>query len=290
MTISTDHALVSADWLFEHHQRADVVIMDATWTLPAQQRDPKTEFWESHLPGAQYVDIDAIADHATSLPHMLPSGEVFEGFGRQFGISHDTHVVIYDSNQFMASARLWWTFRVFGHDKVSVLNGGKWAWLKAQYPLESGAIKSRPLGTFKTQRRDHLVVRREDVLRTLEAASSQLVDARPKDRFEGSAPEPRPGLRSGHIPGSRSLFFKQLLEEETPTFLSADNLETVFRTAGVNTDPQKPIIATCGSGVTAAVIALGLFQLGHQGVAIYDGSWSEWGLEKALPIATGAAL
>ncbi len=287
MTMGPSNALVTADWLFDHHQRSDVVILDATWTLPAQERDPEDEFKAGHLPGAQYFDIDTIADHETSLPHMLPSEDVFEGFARRFGISDETHVVIYDSNQLMASARVWWTFRVFGHDKVSVLDGGKWAWLKALYPVESGAFKRRPEGTFKSQRQDHLVVQRDELLRTVREDGSQLVDARPKDRFEGRVPEPRPGLRSGHIPGSRTLFFKALFEKETPTLLPATSLETVFLSAGV--DPLKPIIATCGSGVTAAVIALGLYQLGHERVAIYDGSWSEWGREEALPIATGAA-
>lgn len=287
MIMNSISSLVTSEWLFDHHQRSDVVILDATWTLPAQQRDSQRDFKQSHLPGAQFFDIDAIADHNTSLPHMLPSTEMFSLCARQLGISSDTHVVVYDSNQFMASARVWWTFRVFGHEKVSVLNGGMWAWLEGDYPLESGAKLPRALGTLKAERQDHLVVTKDQLITKMGSPSHQLVDARPLDRFKGIAPEPRPGLRSGHIPGSRSLFFKALLDQESPTLLPVKTLERVFEGAGI--DPQRPVTASCGSGVTAAVIALGLYQLGQDKVAIYDGSWSEWGLDDALPIITEAA-
>ena len=278
--MNTENPLVSPEWLLEHLGDPDIVVLDATFFLPNQGRDAGREYLESHLPGAHFFDIDAIADHSTILPHMLPSAEFFAESAGRLGIGQRAHVVAYDNNSFMASARAWWTFRVFGHGRVAVLDGGLARWKALGLPLESGGVETTPQKFSATFHPG--LVRGLDEMRVLSGdTSAQILDARSPGRYAGSEPEPRAGLRSGHIPGSRNLFFKRLIDEQTQCLKSNTELEREFHEAGI--DPHRPVIATCGTGVTASVLALGLYCLGNPYAAVYDGSWTEWGGREDTP-------
>lgn len=276
--------LVTAAWLAEHLDDPRVKVLDGTYHLPTAKRDGNAEFLERHIPGAVRFDIDAVCDPDDPLPHMIPSPALFAEKAGALGISNDDAVVVYDVYGLQSAARTWWMFRLFGHDRVAVLDGGLPAWIGEGRPLAEGPATPTP-ATFKTRFRPELVRRREDLLANIGTGAEQVADARSAGRFTGSEPEPRAGMRSGHIPGSRSLPFTELLDPKTKTVLPAEGLRAAFKQAGI--DPSKPTVASCGSGVTACVIALAAHRLGHSGVAVYDGSWSEWGGRADTPIDTG---
>lgn len=280
-------ALVTTAWLADHLDDPNVVVLDGTYHLPTAGRDAETEFPQGHIPGAQRFDIDKVCDPDDPLPHMIPSPETFAAAAAALGISKDTMVVAYDVYGLQSAARTWWMFRLFGHDKVAVLDGGMPKWVAEGRALETGAATPREAGTFVAAFRPELVRSRDDVRSAIGDAGVQIVDARAAGRFTGDEPEPRPGMRSGHIPGSRSLPIGSLLNKDTREVLGADALAARFAAAGV--DPAKPTISSCGSGVTACVIALAAHRLGHPDMAVYDGSWSDWGSRDDTPIDTGPA-
>lgn len=277
--------LVSCEWLAARLGDPHLAILDASFFLPAAARSASSEFLAEHLPGSHFFDVDAIADSGTALPHMLPEPQSFAAAVARMGIGGDTRVVAYDNNSFMASARVWWTFRVFGHDRVSVLDGGLRRWKAVGAALESGAAGPAPSAEFSAGYRPELVRDLAQMRQLLDEPESRIIDARSPGRFAGSEPEPRRGLRSGHIPGSRSLFFKNLVDEAAGTLKPVGALELEFRRAGVDLD--GPVVATCGTGITAAILALGLYRLGRRDTAVYDGSWTEWGGREDTPVAIG---
>jgi thiosulfate/3-mercaptopyruvate sulfurtransferase len=282
--------LQTKTWLTETEELAreldapDLVIIDASWHMPDAGRDAHAEYLEGHIPGAIFFDIDEIADTRSDLPHMLPPPEKFSSRMRSMGIGDGSRIVIYDSSGLFSAARAWWTFRVMGVDDVTVLNGGLPKWKAEGRPIESGPPRSRTTRHFTARRNLDLVRDVADVKALLKDQSAEIVDARAPERFAGTAPEPRPGVRSGHIPGSHNIPCGKLLNQDG-TMKSAPEIERLFEEAGV--DLSKPVVASCGSGITASVLALGLAQIGHRKTAVYDGSWSEWGADQSLPIETG---
>ncbi|HYB11000.1 MAG TPA: 3-mercaptopyruvate sulfurtransferase [Alphaproteobacteria bacterium] len=279
-------ALVSTAWLADHLSAPDVRVVDASWYLPALKRDSKTEYAAQHIPGAVFFDIDEIADTDNPLPHMLPSAEKFSARMRKLGLGDGNRIVVYDGGAMSSAARAWWTFRVFGHNDIAVLDGGFRKWLREGRRVETSA--PNPRERHLTARFNHALVRDvEQVKRNVNSAREQVLDARPAARFSASEPEPRPGLRGGHIPGSLNLPVNLLVDQESGTMKPADELLRLFKDAGI--DMQRPVVTTCGSGITASHLALALHLLGHKDVAVYDGSWSEWGSRSDTPVETGAA-
>ena len=276
--------LTETDELARELDAPDLVIIDASWHMPAENRNAYEEYLTEHIPGAIFFDIDEIADTKSGLPHMLPPPEKFSSRMRSMGIGDGSRIVVYDSAGLFSAARVWWTFRVMGVDDVSVLNGGLPKWKREGRPLESGPPRNRTARHFTARRNLDLVRDVSDIKALLKDRSAEIVDARAADRFAGKAPEPRPGLRSGHIPGSHNLPYAKLLNKDG-TFKTGPEIERLFEEAGV--DLTKPVVASCGSGITASVLALGLAEIGHRRAAVYDGSWSEWGADQNLPIETG---
>lgn len=275
--------LVSTAWLEAHLKDPDLRVIDASWYLPAMNRNPQAEYQAAHIPGARFFDIDEISDARSDLPHMAPPVEKFMSRLRAMGVGDGHQMVVYDGAGMFSAARVWWLFRLMGKMDIAVLDGGLPKWL-----AEGRAVEDLP----PMLRDRHMTVQRQaDMVKdvTQVAAASklgdwQIVDARAADRFAGEAPEPREGLRAGHIPGSKNLPFANLLKADG-TMKRGQELREVFEDAGV--DLAKPVITTCGSGVTAAVLSLGLEILGHPRHALYDGSWSEWGLYDGLAVETG---
>jgi len=276
--------LVTTGWLAANLGEPGLVVLDGSFYLPAMKRDAAAEYLAGHIPGAIRFDIDEIADTKSTLPHMLPPPEKFSSRMRGMGVGDGSRIVVYDSRGLYSAARVWWTFRVMGVDDVSVLNGGLPKWKREGLPLEGGAPPSRTTRHFTARRNLELVRDLSDMKALLKDKSAQIIDARAPERFAGKAPEPRAGLRSGHIPGSHNVPFGKLLNQDG-TLKSAPELQRLFEQAGV--DLNKPVVTSCGSGITASVLALGLAELGHRRTSVYDGSWSEWGADQSLPIETG---
>jgi thiosulfate/3-mercaptopyruvate sulfurtransferase len=277
--------LVSTGWLADHLGDPDLRILDASWYLPDQGRDARAEYKAAHIPGARFFDIDEIADLRSELPHMAPPPEKFISRMRAMGVGDGHQVVIYDGAGLFSAARVWWTFRLMGKTDVAVLDGGLPKWRAEGRALtdDPPVIRDRHM---TTQRQAHLVRDVTQVANAAKLGPAQIVDARGTARFEGQAPEPRPGLRAGHIPGARSVPYATLLNPDG-TLKSVADLRAVVEAAGV--DLARPVITTCGSGITAAILNLALERLGHRSHALYDGSWAEWGAYDDLPVAKGPA-
>ena len=285
MDYKNPDALVSTEWLARHLDAPDVRLVDGSWYMPAEGRDPAAEFREGHIPGAVFFDIDDIADSGSPLPHMLPSAEKFAARTRKLGLGDGNRIVVYDGSGCISAARVWWMFRVFGHEDVAVLDGGLPKWRAEGRPLDSHP--ELPRERHLSARLNTLLVRDLDQMRAnIASGAEQVLDARGRGRFDASEPEPRQGLRGGHIPGSLNLPHGELLNGDK-TFKSAAELQALFGAAGL--DLARPVVTTCGSGVSACVLTLGLHLLGHRQVAIYDGSWTEWGGRDDTPIVQGAA-
>lgn len=277
--------LVETDWLADHLDAPDLVVLDGSWHLPTAGRNARAEYEEEHIPGALFFDIDEISDETSSLPHMLPSTVKFASRMKRMGIGDGMRIVVYDSVGMFSAARVWWTFRVMGHEDVAVLNGGLPKWKAEGRPVTSEPTPPRSQRHFTPRLNASLVRDLQDVKRIIESGSAQIADARSPGRFAGAEPEPRPGLRSGHIPGSRNVPYSRLLNPDG-TLKSPDELHRVFTEAGI--EPMKPVVTTCGSGVTAAILSLGLALVGQPDSGLYDGSWSEWGREEAgTPVEQG---
>ncbi|MBB5722910.1 thiosulfate/3-mercaptopyruvate sulfurtransferase [Loktanella ponticola] len=275
--------LVSADWLATHLKDSDLRIFDATWFLPTMERDAKAEYDAGHIPGARFFDIDEISDQRSELPHMAPPVEKFMSRMRAMGVGDGHQVVVYDSLGLFSAARVWWLFRLMGQKNIAVLDGGLPKWLAGGHPItkDKPTIRDRHMTVVP---RNDLVKDVTQVARAAKLGDYTIIDARAADRFRGEADEPRAGMRKGHIPGAYNVPFTTLLNADG-TMKEPDGIRAVFTTAG--TDLTKPVITTCGSGVTAAVLALALERIGKTDHSLYDGSWSEWGMYADLPIQTG---
>ena len=274
--------LIDTAWLAAHLDAPDVKIADATWFLPTLGRNARQEYAEAHIPGAVFFDIDDIADAASPLPHMLPDAAKFSSRMRRLGLGDGTRIVLYDNNKYSASARGWWMLRVFGHPEVAVLDGGLAKWRAEGRPLTDEPVT--PKAAHFTARQNNLLVRDLEQMRAnVPSRREQVVDARSRGRFTGTEPEPRAGLRGGHIPGSVCLPHLELIATDG-TLLPEPELRRRFAAAGI--DINGPVVTSCGSGVTASTLALALYRLGRDDVAVYDGSWSEWGGRSDTPIET----
>ncbi len=283
MSIELAGPLVTTDWLAQHRKDPTVRIVDSSWYLPAMERSGRTEYDVAHIPGAVFWDIDGIADPDSPLPHMLPSGEIFAAHMEALGIGNDTNVVVYDGMGLFTSARPWWMLRAFGHDKVAILDGGLPKWIAEGQPVTDRPVLHRA-ASFTASPRPEMVRNVEAMRANLNSMSEQFLDARSAGRFAGAEPEPRPNCRPGHIPGSQNLPYDHLIDPQSKTVLPTHCLKSRF--SGVGIDLDKPVVTSCGSGVTACVLALGLHLLGKNDVAVYDGSWSEWGTHPDTPVET----
>jgi thiosulfate/3-mercaptopyruvate sulfurtransferase len=278
------NTFVSTDWLKSELGKPDLVVVDGSWYLPAMKRDGRAEYRASHIPGAVYFDIDEVKDINSTLPHMLPPPEVFSLHMARLGISDGQRIVVYDGAGLFSAPRVWFTFKLFGAKEVFILEGGLPAWKAKELPVESGPVARAP-GNFKPKLSPELVADMERVDQSLKDGTAQVVDARPAGRFRGEEPEPRAGVASGHIPGSINVPSSAVVKDGK--LASPEQIKKAFDDAGL--DPDKPIITSCGSGVSAVVLWLALEAIGKKPAALYDGSWSEWGTNPEMPKATGPA-
>jgi len=276
--------VVDAGWLSDRLGAPGLRIVDASWSMAASVPSARDAYGQAHIPDAVFLDLDAVADPASGLPHTLAPASHFGAVIGALGIGRDDAVVVYDRSGMHTSPRAWWLFKAYGHERVAVLDGGLPKWLATGGQVESGQVEL-PARRYAADEPWAHACTRAEVLAASQKGM-QIVDARSQGRYRGDEPEPRPGLRSGHIPGSRNLPYAKLLDSVDGTLLGASRLKEVFGLAGV--DPTRPVICTCGSGVTACVIRLALARLGAESASVYDGSWTEWGSTPGMPVAVGA--
>jgi len=282
----TTDPLVSTEWLAEHLKDPNVRLLDATFKLPGVLPLPKDDYLAAHIPGAVYFDVDAVSDHSNPLPHMFPSATQFGRDVGALGVSNGDTVVIYDAGGWVAAPRVWWMFLSYGHRDVRILNGGLKKWRAEGRAVQSGEVTAKP-AIFNATYDERRIRSIQQMIANVASRAEQVIDARAADRFEGRAAEPRPGIRAGHIPGALNLPYNNLFDAATGTMKPLEDLRKAFAGAGVDT--AKPIVTSCGSGVSAAVLTLALYRLGVDDTALYDGSWSEWGKADGPAIATGPA-
>ncbi len=283
MTRDDPKTLVSTQWLAAHLKDPDLRVLDASWYLPGSKRDPFAEYQAAHIPGARFFDLDDVSDHRSDLPHMVPPVEKFMSRMRAIGVGDGHQIVVYDGSGLFSAPRVWWLFKLMGQMDIAVLDGGFPKWQAEGHPVEDlpPILRDRHM---MVRRQNQMVKDVTQVSAASKLGESEIVDARSPGRFYGKDPEPRPGLRAGHIPGSKNVFYKDLLKADD-TMKSPDEMRQVFLEAGVDLD--KPVVTSCGSGVTAAILSLGLTRMGKTDHSLYDGSWTEWGMFPTLPIATG---
>jgi len=281
-----EEPLVTTEWLAEHIDDPKVRIIDASYKMPGVLPLPYEDYLAAHIKNAVFFSVETIADPDNSMPHMSPSAEKFARDVSTLGISSDDLVIAYDTGSWVAAPRAWWMFRAFGHPQVKVLDGGLKKWRLEGRPTVSGAASPKP-GRFEARFNPDVVRSKQEMLRNLEGRTEQVVDARPRARFEGTVEEPWPGRRAGHIPGSRNVPYAGLFDPDTGAMRPLDELRAAFSSGGV--DLGKPVVTSCGSGISALVLTLALYRLGAQKLALYDGSWAEWGLPDGPPVATGPA-
>ena len=286
MPYARPEALVGTDWLAAHLADPHVRVVDSSFKLPGVTPTAREDYDRAHIPGAVFFDIDDICEPGTSLPHMIPSPSLFAQKVGALGIGDDDRVVVYDSAGLSSAGRAWWMLRMFGHHDVALLDGGLPQWRAEGRPVDA-AVPTPPPRRFTARFDPSLVRDKRALIENLGTHREQVVDARAAGRFDGSVPEPRPGMRSGHIPGSRNVPYELVTDPRTRQLMSADDLTELFADAGVALD--RPIVTSCGSGVTACALAFALHLIGHPGAAVYDGSWSEWGLPGDTPVETGPA-
>jgi len=283
MTRDDPKTLVSTQWLAAHLKDPDLRVLDASWYLPGSKRDPFAEHQAANIPGARFFDLDDVSDHRSDLPHMVPPVEKFMSRMRAIGVGDGHQIVVYGGSGLFSAPRVWWLFKLMGQMDIAVLDGGFPKWQAEGHPVEDlpPILRDRHM---MVRRQNQMVKDVTQVSAASKLGKSEIVDARSPGRFYGKDPEPRPGLRAGHIPGSKNVFYKDLLKADD-TMKSPDEMRQVFLEAGVDLD--KPVITSCGSGVTAAILSLGLTHMGKTDHSLYDGSWTEWGMFPTLPIATG---